>query len=101
MKDPVSELRAIARRRKRRTPPGAPPGTLTPDPSAPPPRISVMVYGPDRLVEQEITDLEDLRKMLGDWPVTWVNVDGLGHTDTLRRLGEIFNLHRLALEDVV
>ena len=31
----------------RRTPPGAPPGTLLPDPKAPPPVIRVIAYGPD------------------------------------------------------
>jgi magnesium transporter len=33
--------------------------------------------------------------------VHWINVDGLGDEATLRQLGEIFHLHRLALEDVV
>jgi magnesium transporter len=33
--------------------------------------------------------------------VTWINVDGVGHEDTVRQLGRIFQLHPLALEDVV
>jgi magnesium transporter len=33
--------------------------------------------------------------------VVWVNVDGLGDEGVLSRLGNLFNLHRLALEDVV
>jgi magnesium transporter len=33
--------------------------------------------------------------------VVWVNVDGPGDAEILTRLGEIFSLHRLALEDVV
>src|SRR5215469_2108265 len=33
--------------------------------------------------------------------VTWINVDGLGDTATLTRLGECFGLHPLALEDVL
>jgi magnesium transporter len=90
----------MARRRKRRSPPGSPPGTLTPDPAAAPPHISAICYGPDGVEEQKVLDLEALPGLLGRWPVTWVNVDGIGHVDTIRRLGEIFNLHRLALEDV-
>jgi magnesium transporter len=31
----------------------------------------------------------------------WVNVDGLGDERTIRRLGEMFEIHPLALEDVV
>jgi len=33
--------------------------------------------------------------------VTWVNVDGLGDVATIQKLGEIFGLHRLTLEDVL
>jgi magnesium transporter len=31
----------------------------------------------------------------------WVNVDGLGDAEVIRQLGRIFDLHHLALEDVV
>jgi magnesium transporter len=41
-----------------------------------------------------------VRAILGRLPVTWVNIDGLGDLNTIRRVGEIFGLHRLALEDV-
>src|SRR6185436_12225949 len=30
-----------------------------------------------------------------------INVDGLGNADILQQLGDLFQLHRLALEDVV
>ncbi len=33
--------------------------------------------------------------------VTWINVDGLGDTNTIRQIGELFGLHSLALEDVI
>jgi magnesium transporter len=33
--------------------------------------------------------------------VTWINIDGLGDSETFSQLGEIFGLHALALEDVV
>jgi len=60
-----------------------------------------MAYGPDTLHEQEVADLQSLRGYLQSWPVTWVNVTGLGDTTIISRIGEIFNIHRLALEDVV
>lgn len=91
--------------RKKRTrpalPPGASPGTLIADPEAPKPVIRLMAYGPGEYVEQELSDLRSLKAMLGKWPVTWVNVDGLGDADTIAQVGEIFGLHRLALEDVL
>lgn len=89
------------RRRAHRAPPGTAPGTLLDAPGAAPPTIRVIGYGPDDIVEAEVATPEGLRDHLGHWPVLWVNVDGVGHADTLRRVGEVFGLHRLALEDVV
>lgn len=84
-----------------RTPPGSPPGTLLPDPEARPPRLSVTAYGPDEIVEIDAERVEDLRPFLAAWPVTWINVDGLGDVGVIQELGSLFSLHRLALEDVV
>jgi magnesium transporter len=91
------------RRRKfhRRTKPGASPGMIVSDPASPQPVIHVMAYGPDRLEERTVASIESLREFVGQWPVTWINVDGLGNADIVRRIGEMFKLHPLALEDVV
>ena len=35
------------------------------------------------------------------WPTSWIHVTGLGELETIGKLGEIFHLHRLALEDVI
>jgi magnesium transporter len=89
------------RRQHLRPPPGSAPGTLNIDPAAPRPVIKVMAYGPDGLVEMNGVELSALPELLSKWPVTWVNVDGLGDAETIHRLGDIFGLHKLALEDVV
>jgi len=90
-----------SRKRRQRPPPGSAPGTLVADPSAPKPVIQVITYGPDRCVEQSIRDIDDVRKYLDDWPVTWINVEGLGDVQMVARLAEILDLHRLAVEDAV
>ncbi|HYD47744.1 MAG TPA: magnesium/cobalt transporter CorA, partial [Terriglobales bacterium] len=46
-------------------------------------------------------DIRSLPEMLARWPVTWVNVDGVGDVEAMKQLGEVFDLHPLALEDVV
>src|SRR5262245_13547910 len=85
---------------KHRPPVYAPPGTITVDPTAPKPAVQVIAYGPNDFVQQPIANLDDLRKFCHHAPVTWVNIDGLGDAETIRAIGEIFGLHRLALEDV-
>ena len=85
----------------RRPPPGAAPGTLVADPNALSSVIRVIAYGEDDMAEAQLDSVEQILEYLGRWPVTWVNVDGLGDTPLIERIGAIFNLHRLALEDVV
>lgn len=77
------------------------PGTLIEPEGAPEPVISVMAYDQTRLVERTLDGPEDIQPLLGQYQVLWVNVNGLGDVDLLKRLGEIFELHPLALEDVL
>lgn len=99
----VQALRALRalRPRKVRTPPGAPPGTLVPDPMAPKPILTAMAYGENGLTEVTLASPRDALPLLESHPVVWINVDGLGDADVLRQLGEVFHLHPLALEDVL
>jgi len=95
-----------SRTRRRRQPlrravPGTSPGQLTPPPDALHPIVSLFGYGPDEHLELADADPEAVREALARWPVVWVNVDGLGDPDLVARLGALFGLHRLALEDVV
>ncbi len=79
---------------------GISPGTLIVDDDAAPPVITVWGYGPDALEEHAVPDVAGVRALRGRWPVLWVNVDGLGSAKTIAALGDLFGLHRLALEDV-
>jgi magnesium transporter len=60
-----------------------------------------MAFSADELVEREVSHVEDLTGLVKKHRVTWINVDGLGDAKIIRRLGEIFHLHPLAVEDVV
>jgi len=93
--------RRIHPRFRRRTPPGAVPGTVVADPQAPRPVICALAYGPDDFAEHQINHPGQVRGLIGRWPVIWVCVEGLGDAATVAEIGEIFGLHALALEDVV
>jgi magnesium transporter len=100
LRRPLSAGAAAARGVLARTPPGSEPGTLPVDPTAEPPRIQVIAYGPHEFTEFDVDDVEQLALLRGRYTVLWVNVVGVRHAETLRRVGDIFHLHRLAVEDV-
>jgi len=60
-----------------------------------------VAYSGEKVVEKAIDDVQAIRAFLGQWPVTWIHVSGLGDLSVITKLGEMFNLHRLALEDVI
>ena len=64
-------------------------------------RIQIIEYDKDSLEERDITDLSELAERFESRKVTWINIDGLGDVEALTFLGERFNLHPLALEDVL
>ena len=87
---------------KRHPPVGASPGTLMVDGSRALPRVRMFRY--DEVScddEQNITDVERLRVALEPGRSTWIDVQGLGDEPMLRRIGEMFSIHPLALEDLV
>src|SRR5688572_15361686 len=83
--------------------PGTAPGTL----QAPEVRrvdeitIQVMDYGPVDLVEKELASIEEVLAYRDTPNVTWINVNGIHDVEMLRKLGEYFGFHPLALEDVI
>jgi magnesium transporter len=85
----------------RETQPGAPPGLVQPGPEHRPPHIHVMAYGTNGVVEREVERPDDAHAIVGQQAMTWINVEGLGDAKVIERFGELFHLHRLALEDTV
>ncbi len=88
-------------KKKRGAQPWVPPGTITADPNAPKPVIDLMAFSAGHLVEQKLEDVSWIEQNKDKYPIIWVNVDGLGDAHVVAELGRIYNLHRLALEDVV
>lgn len=81
--------------------PGTIPGTLNEDRDAPPTRVSLIDYNQNKFIPTRISIPEDCAMYLDTESVSWVDVQGLGNTHILQRIGKVFELHPLVLEDVV
>jgi magnesium transporter len=92
--------RSLLRRRRHGTL-GTVPGTVTSDPGGRAPTLYVIAYGPDALEERQVKDPNELAPLLSRYPVVWLDVDGLGDASIIEAVGKVFQLHALALEDVV
>jgi magnesium transporter len=81
--------------------PGTMPGTLAIEADAPIPVIFLIDYRDEDAVRVKLDQPEDCTPYLDTESVSWVDVQGLGSEDVLQRLGKVFSLHPLMLEDVV
>ncbi|BAZ30884.1 magnesium and cobalt transport protein CorA [Cylindrospermum sp. NIES-4074] len=81
--------------------PGDLPGTIIIDENAEAPMIFIIDYNETNFIRQQIEVPEECLNYLDAESVSWVDVLGLGNKDILQRLGKVFDLHPLVLEDVV
>lgn len=65
--------------------------------------ITVIDYAPDRAEFRVVEDIEDfIIQHRPDWvAVRWINIDSLANLDVIRALAEKYDLHPLAIEDLL
>lgn len=80
---------------------GSIPGTLKIPTDAPPPKIVLIDYNQSDVTRKEIATPEECASYLDTESVSWVEVLGLGSEDILQRLGRVFAIPPLILEDIV
>jgi len=82
--------------------PGTPPGTLSSaDGESGPARVVLTSYSAADIEVREIDDPEALDGLRGSGRVHWIHVIGLADVSVVEHLGKAFDLHPLALEDVL
>jgi magnesium transporter len=82
---------------------GLPPGTLVHIGAEKTEKVSVTVleYSEERFDMRELPDIEDFVLSADEKTVTWINVDGVHEMEVIEKVGKLFNLHPLTLEDIV
>ncbi len=81
---------------------GASPGTLTYTGAATgPTKIRLFQYDKNEIVIHDNEDVKSLHGKLSENKINWVDVVGFGNVDTIRELGELFQIDQLTLEDLL
>ncbi len=80
---------------------GSIPGTLVIEPDATPSTIELIDYNATNKTSIKLSMPEECIPYLDTESVSWVDVAGLGSEDILQRVGKVFNLHPILIEDVV
>jgi magnesium transporter len=86
---------------KRHTKVGARPGTLVIPKEAPPPRITSIHYSESQHRTTTVESVDELNEAFNADEVTWVDIQGFGDRSIMRKIGTMFDLHPLLLEDVI
>jgi len=63
--------------------------------------MSIIDYDGEHLEERESISLDELAPFGESEKVTWVNIVGIHDMPTIQRIGEVFDIHALTLEDIV
>jgi magnesium transporter len=80
--------------------PGSQPGTLVITEGIIP-EMTLLDYNATEFLEQPLGSIAAVTDYLDTHSVSWIDIRGLGHEETLQGLGTVFDLHPLVLEDVV
>ncbi|PZO11097.1 MAG: magnesium and cobalt transport protein CorA [Leptolyngbya foveolarum] len=82
-------------------PVGMTPGTLVIDEDASPTELTLIDYNSENAFRKTLRSPEEAANYLDTESISWIDLQGLGNEDVLNRLGSVFHLHPLVLEDVV
>ncbi len=82
---------------------GAPPGTLIylGEERSERVKITLIEFDEHALIEKDFYDVDECMTYINPNMVKWINVDGIHDIKIIERIGQMFNIHPLTLEDIV
>jgi len=64
-------------------------------------KIDIFQYNQGSITEKKIDKIEELKELINAESILWVNICGLHDVDKLEKVGEIFGIGLLELEDIL
>lgn len=83
--------------------PGAPPGTLVYSGEARTEQVKITLieYNEHELIDKDFFDIDECMIHVKPNMVKWINVDGIHNVELIEKVGKLFDIHPLTLEDIV
>ena len=63
--------------------------------------LSIITYDPNTAQMYHLSYVDELLQYKNDSGVSWINVSGLKNVDSIKHLGELYNIHPLSIEDIL
>lgn len=64
-------------------------------------KMTIVNYGQDTVEEKQIQSIDEILKYKESDTITWVIIEGLSNVDIVEKIGTIFDIHQLVLEDIL
>ena len=82
---------------------GLPPGTIvySGEQRTEKVKITLLEYNEKEFIEKDFYDIDQCLTFVQPDMVKWINVDGIHNTEIIEKIGKLFNIHSLTLEDIV
>ncbi len=65
------------------------------------PCLKIIHYDKENLEEIDLSSVEEIPALKGAREVSWLNIYGIHDTELIKKIGEIYDLHSLVLEDIL
>ncbi len=64
-------------------------------------KIEVFQYNQAEVEQKQIDNIDELNALINNQKILWINVCGLHEVEKLEKIGELFNINSLVLEDIL
>ena len=64
-------------------------------------RMTIVDYSQEDVEEKQIESVDEILKYKDSDTITWVIIEGLSNVDIVEKIGSMFDIHQLVLEDIL
>ena len=63
--------------------------------------LSIMLYDSDTAQMKHLSDIDELEQFKKSSKISWISISGLKDVDSIKRLGDLYDIHPLSIEDIL